>query len=129
MIVEPSLTHRLGPRILLHNTRMAALVGAEPERGLRDRFITQLVASEDEAAGLLKALRVTVKQGGAAQWEGNLKTLYGRGMQPCLWRIRAVMDEHGRVYNYTLAVAPITAPAVHPRNEAMKPIASAVRAP
>jgi signal transduction histidine kinase/ActR/RegA family two-component response regulator len=108
MIVEPSLAHRLGPRILLHNTRMAAMVGAEPERGLRDRFITQLVASEEEAASLLLALRKTVKQGGAFQWEGGLKTLYGKGMQPCLWRIRAVMDEHARVYNYTLVLAPVS---------------------
>src|SRR3954469_15905960 len=107
MIVEPSLSHRLGPRILLHNTRMAAMVGAEPERGLRDRFITQLVASEDEAEGLMRALRSTVKQGGAFQWEGGLKTLYGKGMQPSLWRIRAVMDEHARVYNYTLVLAPV----------------------
>src|SRR5436190_16518375 len=107
MIVEPSVTHRLGPRILLHNTRMAAMVGAEPERGLRDRFITQLVASEEEAESLLVALRKTVKQGGAFQWEGGLKTLYGKGMQPCLWRIRAVMDEHARVYNYTLVLAPV----------------------
>jgi signal transduction histidine kinase/ActR/RegA family two-component response regulator len=114
MIVEPSLSHRLGPRILLHNTRMAAMVGAEPEKGLRDRFITQLVASEDEAASLMRALRNTVKQGGAFQWEGGLKTLYGKGMQPCLWRIRAVMDEHARVYNYTLTLAP--APQASPAN-------------
>lgn len=112
MVVEPALGHRLGPRILLHNTRMAALVGAEPGHGLRDRFITQLVASSEEADDLLRALRGTVKQGGAAQWEGGLKTLYGQGMQRCTWRIRAVMDEHGEVYNYTLAVAPVAAPAV-----------------
>lgn len=107
MIVEPSLSHRLGPRILLHNTRMAALVGAEPERGLRDRFITQLVASEEEAGDLMRALRSTVKQGGASQWEGGLKTLFGKGVQRCTWRIRAVMDEHARVYNYTLTLAPV----------------------
>ena len=106
MIVEPSLNHRLGPRILLHNTRMAAMVGAEPESGLRDRFITQLVATEEEAASLLRALRTTVKQGGASQWEGNLKTLFGKGSQPSVWRIRAVMDEHARVYNYTLTLSP-----------------------
>lgn len=108
MILEPTLSHKLGPRILLHNTRMAAMVGAEPENGLRDRFITQLVSTEDEAASLLKALRTTVKQGGATQWEGSLKTLFGKGMQPCTWRIRAVMDEHARVYNYTLTVAAAT---------------------
>jgi signal transduction histidine kinase/CheY-like chemotaxis protein len=114
MIVEPTLSHRLGPRILLHNTRMAAMVGAEPEKGLRDRFITQLVATEDEAESLLQALRKTVKQGGASQWEGGLKTLYGKGMQPCLWRIRAVMDEHARVYNYTLTLAPAVAQSASP---------------
>jgi len=107
MIVEPTLEHRLGPRILLHNTRMAAMVGAEPESGLRDRFITQLVATEEEAESLLVAMRKTVKQGGAFQWEGGLKTLYGKGMQRCIWRIRAVMDEHARVYNYTLSLAPV----------------------
>lgn len=121
MIVEPSLNHRLGPRILLHNTRMAAMVGAEPESGLRDRFITQLVASEDEAASLLRALRTTVKQGGASQWEGNLKTLFGKGSQPSVWRIRAVMDEHARVYNYTLTLAPATASAVSQPPFAAKP--------
>lgn len=106
MILEANLAHRLGPRILLHNTRMAAMVGAEPESGLRERFVTQLVASQLEADQLMQALRGAVKQGGAAQWEGGLKTLFGGGAQPCIWRIRAVQDEHGSVYNYTLTVAP-----------------------
>ncbi|MFZ4767114.1 MAG: hypothetical protein ACOYMN_19345, partial [Roseimicrobium sp.] len=106
MVVEPSLAHHLGPRILLHNTRMAALVGAEPRQGLRDRFLTQLVGTSDEANDLLRAIRTAITQGGATQWEGGLKTLYGQGRQRCTWRIRAVMDEHARVYNYTLAVVP-----------------------
>ncbi len=118
MIVEPSLNHRLGPRILLHNTRMAAMVGAEPENGLRDRFITQLVTTEEEAGSLLRALRTTVKQGGATQWEGSLKTLFGKGAQPCVWRIRAVMDEHARVYNYTITLAPAPISAVNPAQAA-----------
>ncbi|MEZ0385607.1 MAG: ATP-binding protein [Verrucomicrobium sp.] len=106
MIVEANLSHRLGPRILLHNTRMAALVGAEPESGLRERFVTQLVASQKEADELMVALRGAVKQGGASHWEGGLKTLFGNGIQKCTWRIRAVQDEHGSVYNYTLTLAP-----------------------
>lgn len=106
MIVAPSLHHQLGPRILLHNMRLAALVGAEPRQGLCDRFITQLAATEAEATDLLRVLRSTVKQGGAAQWEGGLKTLFSNRVVRCIWRIRAVMDEHGRVYNYTLAVTP-----------------------
>jgi signal transduction histidine kinase/ActR/RegA family two-component response regulator len=105
MIVEANLSHRLGPRILLHNTRMAAMVGAEPENGLRERFVTQLVASQREADELMQALRGAVKQGGASQWEGGLKTLFGNGVQRCAWRIRAVQDEHGSVYNYTLTLA------------------------
>lgn len=116
MIVAPGLQHHLGPRILLHNTRMAALVGAEPRTGLCDRFITQLAASESEAAELLRVLRCTVKQGGAAQWEGGLRTLFGGKVVRCIWRIRAVMDEHGRVYNYTLAVTQSPAGAVSDRN-------------
>ncbi len=111
MIVAPSLQHQLGPRILLHNTRMAALVGAEPRSGLCDRFITQLAGSEADAASLLRVLRSAVKSGGAAQWEGGLKTLFGNKLVHCVWRIRAVMDEHGRVYNYTLAVAPAPMPS------------------
>lgn len=111
MIVAPSLQHQLGPRILLHNAKMAALVGAEPRSGLCDRFITQLTATEAEAASLLAVLRSTVKSGGAAQWEGGLKTLFGNKLLHCVWRIRAVMDEHGRVYNYTMAVAPSNATA------------------
>lgn len=122
MILEPSLTHKLGPRILLHNTRMAAMVGAEPENGLRDRFITQLVASEAEADDLLRALRTTVKQGGATQWEGSLKTLFGKGMQPCTWRIRAVMDEHARVYNYTLTLAPVAQPTAASAKHGSRPM-------
>ncbi len=115
MIVEANLSHRLGPRILLHNTRMAAMVGAEPESGLRERFVTQLVASQAEADDLMQTLRGAVKQGGASQWEGSLKTLYGGGAQRCVWRIRAVQDEHGSVYNYTLTVAPaLAAPAASP---------------
>lgn len=74
MIVAPAFQPHLGPRILLHNTRMAALVGAEPSRGLCDRFLTQLAATEEEAGDLLRVLRCTVKQGGAAQWEGGMKT-------------------------------------------------------
>lgn len=110
MIVAPGLQQHLGPRILLHNTRMAALVGAEPSKGLCDRFLTQLAASEEEAVELLRVLRCTVKQGGATQWEGGMRTFFGGKVVRCLWRIRAVMDEHGRVYNYTLAVTPSPTP-------------------
>ncbi|RBP41375.1 signal transduction histidine kinase [Roseimicrobium gellanilyticum] len=116
MIVAPGLQHNLGPRILLHNTRMAALVGAEPRTGLCDRFITQLAATEEEATDLLRVLRATVKQGGAAQWEGGLRTLFGGKVVRCIWRIRAVMDEHGRVYNYTLSVTQAPAPSAVERN-------------
>ena len=106
MILQP-VFEALGPKIILSNARMSAMVGAEPKQGLSGRFITQLVASKEEADDLITALRRAAKHGGAA-WEGSLKTLFGNGIQVCEWRIRAVQDEHGVLENFTLSVSPLT---------------------
>jgi signal transduction histidine kinase/ActR/RegA family two-component response regulator len=103
MILQPEYEQGMGPKIMLSNTPMAALVGAEPQAGLRGRFLTQLVGSRSEAEDLMKSLRTASKQGGAA-WEGDLKTLLGQGTIPCHWKIRAVQDEHGRLLNFTVTV-------------------------
>ncbi|MEI6534019.1 MAG: ATP-binding protein [Verrucomicrobiaceae bacterium] len=94
-----------GPRILFNNTPMASLVGADPVKGLRERFITQFVATQSEADDLVRVLQTAAKSG-SAEWEGGLKTFYQARVVPCLWRIRAVQNNHGLLMNYTVTVCP-----------------------
>jgi len=123
MILQPTYDPLVGPKILLSNTPLAAMVGADPANGLRGRFLGQLVNTRTEADDLMKSLRIASKQGGAA-WEGDLKTFLGKeGTERCLWKIRAVQDEHGTLLNFTVTLCPLAktraaaAAAARPANE------------
>ncbi len=105
LILRAESTLGLGPRILFSNTPAAMLVGADPFRGLRDRFVTQLVATEAEAADLVAELQRAAKCG-TAEWEGGVKTLYADRVVRCTWRIRAVQNTHGVLLNYTITLRP-----------------------
>src|SRR5437016_6222654 len=70
LILQPHGLQGLGPKVLFANSKMASLVGADPVRGLRERHVTQMVASQTEAEELLQALRSAAKNGGVALWEG-----------------------------------------------------------
>lgn len=105
LILRAESTMGLGPRILFSNTPAAMLVGADPIKGLRDRFVTQLVASEAEAADLVTVLQSASKCG-AAEWRGGVKTLYAERVVRCIWRIRAVQNSHGVLLNYTVTLRP-----------------------
>ncbi len=104
MILQPEALEGLGPKILFSNAKMTALVGADPGVGLRDRFVTQLVASQDDAEKLLSAMRSAAANGGSALWEGEVIKLHGDRPQLTRWRIRAVQNSHGQVLNYTVNV-------------------------
>ncbi|MCE9518663.1 MAG: hypothetical protein K8R87_03730, partial [Verrucomicrobia bacterium] len=105
IILRAESTLGLGPRILFNNTPAAMMVGADPIKGLRDRFVTQLVASETEAADLVTVLQSAAKCG-AAEWRGGVKTLYAERVVRCIWRIRAVQNSHGVLLNYTITLRP-----------------------
>ncbi len=105
IILRAESTMGLGPRILFSNTPAAMMVGADPIKGLRDRFVTQLVASEAEAADLVTVLQSAAKCG-AAEWRGGVKTLYAERIVRCIWRIRAVQNSHGVLLNYTITLRP-----------------------
>jgi signal transduction histidine kinase/CheY-like chemotaxis protein len=105
LILRAESTLGLGPRILFNNTPAAMMVGADPVKGLRDRFVTQLVASEAEAADLVRVLQSAAKCG-AAEWQGGVKTLYADRIVRCTWRIRAVQNSHGVLLNYTVTLRP-----------------------
>ena len=103
MILRAEALAGAGPRILYHNTQMAGIVCAEPQSGLRDRHVTELVASQQEAEELLRVLGVAVKDG-TAEWTGGLKTLYGSGVARTIWCVRAVQNTHGVLLNFTITV-------------------------
>lgn len=105
LILRGESTLGLGPRILFNNTPAAMMVGADPVKGLRDRFVTQLVASEAEAADLVHVLQSAAKCG-TAEWQGGVKTLYADRVVRCIWRIRAVQNNHGVLLNYTITLRP-----------------------
>jgi len=116
MILQPDALEGLGPKILFSNAKMIALVGADPKTGLKDRFVTQLVASQDDAEKLLSTIRSASKNGGSATWEGEVIKLHGAGPQLTSWRIRAVQNSHGQVLNYTVNVSE-SADLLMPTNE------------
>ena len=109
IILQPAALKGLGPKILFSNARMIELVGADPARGLRDRFVTQLVASQYEADELLLALQ-SAEKGGFSLWEGDLIKLHGSRSQRAMWRIKAVRNSQGHVLNYTVYVTPVEDP-------------------
>ncbi len=106
LILQGEDASGFGPRILFNNTPMASMVGADPVKGLRERFVTQFVATQQEADDLVKVLHTAAKCG-SAEWSGGLKTFYGSRVVPCRWRIRAVQNNHGLLMNYTITVCPI----------------------
>jgi len=127
MILQPVFDPLIGPKILLSNTPLSAMVGADPVNGLRGRFLGQLVATRTEADDLMKALRVASRQGGAA-WEGDLKTFLGKeGSERCLWKIRAVQDEHGTMLNFTVTLSPIAKTRPEPAKAPQEPGADDAR--
>ena len=107
MILQPTGLQGLGPKILFSNATMTGMVGADPVRGLRDRFVTQLVASQTEADELIYAMRSASKNGGVSLWEGDLTKLHGARPMRSKWRIRAVQNSHGQVLNFTVNVTPV----------------------
>lgn len=109
MILQPFFDEDIGPKVLLGNTKLAAMIGVDPQVGLRGQHLLQIVATQNEGHELLQAMQKAAAQGGAGQWEGDLKTAYGVGHKRCQWRIRAVQDDHGRLQNYTLTVSPVAA--------------------
>lgn len=114
LILRGESTLALGPRILFNNTPAAMMVGADPVKGLRDRFVTQLVASEAEAADLVRVLQSAAKCG-TAEWQGGVKTLYADRVVRCIWRIRAVQNSHGVLLNYTITLRPAEEKVEKPR--------------
>lgn len=106
LILQGENATGFGPRILFNNTPMASMVGADPVKGLRERFITQLVATQQEADDLVKVLHIAAESG-SAEWCGGLKTFYGSRVVPCRWRIRAVQNNHGLLMNYTITICPL----------------------
>jgi signal transduction histidine kinase/CheY-like chemotaxis protein len=102
-----------GPRVMFQNTPMAVMAGVDPVNGLRDRPITQLTSSPDEASELLEAVR-TAAQRDSAEWIGGLKTGFSGKVRRCRWRVRAVRNNHGVLLNFTVIVSPheVEAPAV-----------------
>ena len=104
IILQPGALQGLGPKILFSNARMMEMVGADAAKGLKDRFVTQLVASQYEADELLLALH-TAEQGGFSLWEGDLIKLHGPRSERAMWRIKAVKNSHGQVLNYTVYVS------------------------
>jgi signal transduction histidine kinase/CheY-like chemotaxis protein len=113
LILRGESTLGLGPRILFSNTPAAMLVGADPFKGLRDRFVTQLVATEAEAIDLVRVLQSAGKCG-TAEWQGGVKTLYADRVVRCIWRIRAVQNSHGVLLNYTITLRPAEVKKVQP---------------
>jgi signal transduction histidine kinase/ActR/RegA family two-component response regulator len=107
MILQSNGLDGLGPKILFGNATMAKLVGVDPVNGLTDRYVTQLVATQREAAGLLQALRSSAQGGGVALWEGELVRLQASRIQRAMWRISAVQQQSGQVVNYTVYVTPV----------------------
>lgn len=129
IILQSGALMGLGPKILFGNARMFELVGADPHRGLRDRFVTQLVASQFEADDLLLALK-GAERSGFSVWEGDLIRLHGTRSLRALWRIRAVKSSQGHVLNYTVYVAPLEgAAAVKAPEQAAPRAPSAGQAP
>lgn len=100
------------PKILFSNAAAAALVGVEPEKGLRGMALTDLATGDEDASMLLQSLNQAVENGGTHECECKLQNFYGSPPRPCRWRVRAVFNSMRRLLNFTLLISPVPAPAV-----------------
>jgi signal transduction histidine kinase/ActR/RegA family two-component response regulator len=108
IIVEADTQTSGGPQVLFSNTTAAAMVGAEPDKGLRGMSLCDLAVGDLEAATLLQSLNLAIENGGAHECECRLQNFYGQEPQHCRWRIRAVFNSMRKLLNYTLIVSPVT---------------------
>lgn len=94
------------PYVMHGNMRAHLLAGVDPNAGLRERTLTELAASEESAGILRDALKAAKVGGGSASCVCALRAGLG-GRERCFqWQVRAVMNEHGVLMNYTLCFKP-----------------------
>lgn len=106
MILEAETHEKSGPKVLFSNATAAALIGVEPEKGLRGMGIADLAAGDMDASVLLEALNRAVENGGAYECEAMIQNFYGQPPQRCRWRVRAVFNSLRKLLNFTLIVTP-----------------------
>lgn len=107
LILEAETHEKSGPKVLFSNATAAALIGVEPEKGLRGMGITDLAAGDMDASILLEALNRAVENGGAYECEAQIQNFYGQAPQRCRWRVRAVFNSLRKLLNFTLIVSPL----------------------
>ncbi|SKA96191.1 Signal transduction histidine kinase [Prosthecobacter debontii] len=107
MILEAETHEKSGPKVLFSNATAAALIGVEPEKGLRGMGIADLAAGDMDASVLLDALNRAVENGGAYECEAMIQNFYGQPPQRCRWRVRAVFNSLRKLLNFTLVVTPL----------------------
>jgi signal transduction histidine kinase/ActR/RegA family two-component response regulator len=108
IIIEAESHSSRGPQILFSNTAAAAMVGAEPEKGLRGMSLCDLAVGELDAATLRQSLSRAIENGGTHEFECRIQNFYGQEPQRCRWRVRAVFNSMRKLLNYTLIVFPVT---------------------
>jgi signal transduction histidine kinase/ActR/RegA family two-component response regulator len=108
IIIEADSQTSGGPQVLFSNTTAAAMVGAEPDKGLRGMSLCDLAVGDIEAATLRQGLHLAIENGGSHECECRLQNFYGQEPQSCRWRIRAVFNSMRKLLNYTLIVSPVT---------------------
>lgn len=100
------------PYVMHGNMRAHLMAGVDPSAGLRERTLTELAASEEAAAILRGALKQAREGGGSAECRCALRPGLGGGERCFQWQVRAVMNEHGVLMNYTLCFRPVGESAV-----------------
>ncbi|MBE7498431.1 MAG: response regulator [Verrucomicrobiaceae bacterium] len=110
MIVETTATDaKTGPAILYANSQAVMMTRAKPETGLRGMGLLEIAASEEDAARITSCLEAAVASTGAAECQAALQWLGGSGSTPCLWRVRAVFTDMGRLLKFIVTLKPVSA--------------------
>ncbi len=112
VLLETGPLEGTGPKVIFSNAPAACLMGADPTKGLRGLHLADLVTSEAEARAMLATL-LSAAEGGSAECECEcaLQTFYGTGPKMCRWTVRAVFSSMKKLLNFTIAIAPVAAPA------------------
>jgi signal transduction histidine kinase/ActR/RegA family two-component response regulator len=106
IISEAEYSGSKGPQVLFSNASASAMVGAEPDRGLRGMTLRDITFGELDAATLLQSLHLAIENGGTHECDCRLQNFYGQEPQHCRWRIRAVFNSMRKLLNFTLVVTP-----------------------
>ncbi|MCB1228239.1 MAG: response regulator [Verrucomicrobiales bacterium] len=95
------------PYVMYANCQASMLLGMTPDRGLREKSLSELARDEVGSEVLLKAFAEALGSMGGSVCRCSMASEMVEEGVVCDWRVRAVVDEHGALLNFTARFEPV----------------------